>query len=424
MQYTQSELQLSKKGRDNSLRHVSAYSLLAILMILFVMTTLLQALFDRISINKLLGIAIAGVAFWIWSTSLSVKRLCGAYLLGSAGFFVIITSENVGLDFTEWIYFYISMLILTLVSNPYHAPKIYNAFSHNKTMMRIIIWLSTCVLCFLLVFRIGYKYKWGEGSYFVGLCNSEHTLASVCCLILALIYSYTTVGDCNKGIYGLLSLIPAFAIFQSGARIFLVPLAVIGYLYIRKNIKRRSVRVIIYIIGALGFAYVLLNSSMMEKFLYAFDNQYGGTILDTFTSGRTEIWATELNLFSQSNILKKIFGGSFASIYTANKSNLGLSIGAHNDLIGLLCGTGLLGLFLYICVLTIVVRNISRLDIPKLCRLLLCAYIIVPMCFNGFYPYQHYVYSFVILFLSVQKTENLCKHATDGTKLNVEGDHR
>lgn len=43
------------EGRGNiSLRYISLYSLLALLMMLFVITTLLQSLFARISINKFL----------------------------------------------------------------------------------------------------------------------------------------------------------------------------------------------------------------------------------------------------------------------------------------------------------------------------------------------------------------------------------
>lgn len=87
-------------------------------------------------------------------------------------------------------------------------------------------------------------------------------------------------------------------------------------------------------------------------------------------SGRTDIWKTKLNLFyEQNNILIWFFGNGFQSAFELGAKNSVL--GFHNDFIAILCGYGLLGVFLFLYILYLPIKISSNEKKPIVCALIL-----------------------------------------------------
>ena len=207
--------------------------------------------------------------------------------------------------------------------------------------------------------------------------------------------------------YGVLMLIPSFGILESGARVFLFPMAILLVLYIQYTIKKPLLRIIIYIFGIVCGLAVILRSNMAEKFAFVANNQYATNAFSSFTSGRSEFWAVDLKYYFTGNIFQLLFGRSFSEVYAINLKEVRLEIWSHNDLIHLLNGAGLIGTMLYLMILKDVFREIRSAIRSNLQYIMLLAYVFLPMLLNGFFPYQHYLYSFFILFFILMiKKEN------------------
>lgn len=379
----------------------SFFDLLALLIFTFTITTLLQRLFGSFSINTIIGgliaVLVMGICFVRFRPRHAYMMILSMICFLSAMF----QASSFSIEVREWIYYITTVFLMNLLSTDENLQQITRSLFRFRKIIRAIVNL-TCVFLAVLLFRgIGYQEKWGEGRYFIGLCNEPHTMASVCCLLLALIVLYYRQFASRKLWYALIALIPTFAILQTGARVFLIPAAIYMVMVINDSVHHPITRFIIYALSLAAFVYFILQSSMANKFLYALDTRWADSLLDAFTSGRSEIWATDINKYLSGNPLQLLVGSSFSQMYAVNNSILDLNIGSHNDIIGLLNGTGLIGAVQYLLILYPVFRKIHFSIQKRFDKILCMSYIILPLLLNGFYTYQHYVYSFFVLFILI-----------------------
>lgn len=376
----------------------TAIKYLVYLILLFSLTTLCQSLFDRVSLNKLLGAFIAffsGIVFMVQPKRKVFLRLC---ILLIDAFFSIAVSINISKDINDWIFCFTTILVLAVIADPNNHLYLKKNIYKDIKVIRWLAHIECLILAVLLVTRTGYTYHWGEDGFFVGLCNSQHTLASLCCLILTMLLMVCVVQNNNKLWYGVLMLVPSFGILESGARVFMFPMAILLVLYIQYTIKKPLLRIFIYFLGIVCGLAIILRSNMAEKFAFVVNNQYATNAFSSFTSGRSEFWLVDLKYYFTGNLFQLLFGRSFSEVYAINLKEVSLEIWSHNDLIHLLNGAGLIGVIMYLLILKDVFREIRSAIHSNLQYLMLIAYVFLPMLLNGFFPYQHYLYSFFILF--------------------------
>lgn len=392
--------------RNSAWYKVHPISALVDLMVLFTVTTLLQSVVDRVPVNKVVGALI--VALTVYIICRKMKKLYLILIMGLALSFVfsMFASKNIAQDVTEWIYYVGTVFILLLFQSDDNTERFAEALQRK---IKWISWTSVfccCIILFLIISKIGYLSKWGEGTYFVGLCNAPHTMASVCCLLLSLIAIRCRVLEKSRWFYILICLIPIYAILETGARIFLVPAMLLMVLILRICVQNKYLRIFAYVTGLVLIVFLMLRTSMMEKIFYSLNTKYSTGILDAFTSGRSRFWKLDLEYYLDGNILELIFGRSFSSILIINKEAFDLAIGAHNDIIYLLNGAGIVGagIYLYVCSSTLAILRRKFHELTS--WILLCIYMFVPMLMNGFFTYQHYVYSFVMLFALLNISSN------------------
>jgi O-antigen ligase len=128
-------------------------------------------------------------------------------------------------------------------------------------------------------------------------------------------------------------------------------------------------------------------------------NQYSSlNPVEAFTNGRTAFWAIDLQAYLQGNLFYKIFGHGFDYIYYINQTRYGLRIWAHNDFINVLLCNGILGIityfYSYICIFREAWKNLKKLD-----AILLSLFLVIIALINGLFVYQHYLYSFIIIYV-------------------------
>lgn len=382
----------------------SAFSLVDLLIIMiftFTITTLIQRLLGSFPINTIIGGWIAFLTACICFMHFQLRQAYMIILSMTCFFFAAFQASSFSIEIREWIYYITTVLLLDILSKEDNLLRIERSLFRFYKTIRIIVNFTCLFLAVLLIRGIGYQKKWGEGSYFTGLCNEPHTMASVCCLLLALIVLYYKKFAKNRLWYAFIALIPTLAIFQTGARVFLIPAAIYMVMIINDSVHHPLARFVVYAVSMITFVFFVLQSSMANKFIYAFDTRWSDSLLDAFTSGRSEIWATDINKYLSGNFLQLLVGSSFSQMYAVNNLTLNLNIGAHNDIIGLLNGTGLIGATQYILVLCLLFRKIHLSLKNRWDKVLCICYVLLPLLLNGFYTYQHYVYSFFVLFILI-----------------------
>lgn len=387
---------------------VHPIEILTNLLIIFMISTLLQSLTENIAINKIIGAIIVSLTFLICLKHMRKIHFILLIIFFCNFTFSLYESQNISRDIIEWIYVYGTFFILLMLTNKNNLKILFNSI---KNKIYLISWISIfcCLFILSLIFlKIGYVNEWGKGQYFIGLCNEPHTMASVACLLLSFIFFRCQLERKKRLVFLSLSIIPIYTILETGARIFLLPAVLFIILNLKICIKNKVLRFIAYIFGGIIFVFFLMKTSMMSKFMYALDTKYSTDILDGFTSGRSRFWKTDLDYYLSGNLYQILFGKSFSSIFILNEEVFNTAIGAHNDIIHLLNGTGIIGTGIYIYMIIKIILILKKQIKRSLFWLSCCIYLIVPMLMNGFFTYQHYVYSFVILVVALNNP-NLIK---------------
>ena len=180
--------------------------------------------------------------------------------------------------------------------------------------------------------------------YFKGSMNHPHTMAYTCAFVLMMTFVLAETYH-NKWLL-VLGIVPIYAINLTGVRSIVVAI-VIGFLiYLLKRINS-IMNLFWLIVGSGSFLLILVTffseNPIVEKFLVTNDD---------ISSGRFRFWMIDIKAWLDLNFLNKIFGYSFIHLYRVNFNYFRLVIGAHNDFITMLVGMGLLGLMLYLMLLT------------------------------------------------------------------------
>ena len=382
---------------DDSLQVPAGIGAIAIVMITYVITTLLQGVFGSIPINRLIGFSLIALLAYEWAAT---RKSHISYLV-ALGFIVLsLHSVTVMVDasqeVSDWVYLASTLFILGLVASAPSRKGVCRALHLYRRYVLFVVMASVLLLTGLLITRTGYVSAWGEEPYFKGLCNSEHTLASICTLLLVLIVFLARTGA-SRGICIVSSAVVLFALLETGARTYLIPASICLLFLIDGFVEHKWAKgilvVSVFFLGAVAFT----GSGMASKFDFVQSNVWTDSLLNAFTNGRDEIWMTDLAAWSNSGPLGLLMGNSFSAIYKLNMAKLSLTIWAHNDFVMVLFGAGLIGLGLYAGVLFYLFKTM-RESLRLGDFLLIAAFVLFPLLLNGFFPYQHLVYAFALLY--------------------------
>lgn len=386
--------------RNQKLRN-TAIKTLALFFMLFSVTTLFQSVFVRISINRLLGALIVIFSAVLFGMNPERKPFICVLILIVSSIFAFLLSIDLSKEVNDWLFFFVTVLLLCNISNRTNVRLFQLYFLKYIRLVKSLVLFECVVLLVLLATKTGYVEQWGTSTYFVGLCNTQHTMASLCCLIGSLILLILKAENRHFLYYGFLLMIPAYAILETGARVFLIPLAIILYMFVQYAVKNQIIRALIYLVGICAGFTIILNSNMFNKFAFVTGNIYATDALSAFTSGRSEFWAVDISYFMSGNIFEIFLGTSFSHVYAVNLREVNMRIWAHNDIIHLLNGGGILGVYCYSYLIGNLFKRIKGYLKDRILYLLLILYMVIPMMLNGFFPYQHFVYSFIVLYVTM-----------------------
>lgn len=372
--------------------------LIVILVSTYVLTTLVQSAFGSVPINRLIGFLILVLLGFKWAIS---EKSHVAYIAAMIFGLIFLRSIAVGAsssqEISEWVYLASTLLFISMSIPPQSRDDLYRALLKYRCYIVAVVVSSTLLLLILLVTRTGYVAAWGESPYFKGLCNTEHTLASICTLILVFILFLSRTGK-SKFLCCTSMTVVMIAILETGARTYLIPAAICLILMINEMSTKKWLRMLFYAAVAVAIVVAFGGTGMASKFEFAQGNVWADSMLSALTNGRNEIWATDLCGWASSDLPGVLLGNSFSQIYILNQKALSLYIWAHNDAIMVLYGSGLIGAMLYLGALLACTKAMHR-SVSKGEFLLLLLFAGFPLVLNGFYQYQHLVYAFVVLFV-------------------------
>jgi O-antigen ligase len=368
-----------------------------ILMVLYMLATLVQSLFSATSVNRVLGAAIIIVLGYDFVARLTGMRVIATFVVALLVVFNtgVMTNDLTG-ELEFFVYWVASLFIMCFVGSEGGIVSLQEAARRHSNFIRFSVAASVLFVSVLLLTHTGYQTSWGGGSYFTGFSNAEHTMASACCLVMSLAYLCRRSGGIRTWLVYLVLAVMTWALLQTGARTFLVPAAIIWLLFIRESVAHRWLRVLLYACLAAIVVHVFAFTGVATKFDYLTSAASESSFLNSITSGRIEYWTVDLAAYLEGNLFTYLFGNSASFVYDLNEATFGMRIWSHSDFVMLICSVGVIGLVLYLIALKVFFKGVSvALDRPAF--LLLLVFVLFPAVINGFYSYQHLVYSAVFL---------------------------
>lgn len=384
---------------------INMYSLLLYSMAFYTASTLVYSLIPNVPLNKLFTMCICITTLYLYIQRLTLERAMILLFCLFITLYTMIISQNHSMNLTDLLWMVSTVLIIGIATDKKFRSGLEEAIKNNKKNIKLIIFFIEIILLIAILTPSSYgnRFGWGEdATYFIGFAKHNHTLASACCLLLVLIMLVFNKHK-NKLMEYLYFLLPLYSILFSGARTFLISALILLIINIYIKTKTRFGRNLTFTLIIATFTFALFQSSMMSKFKFTSNNEYAKNALDSITSGRSEFWRFDLELFFSSNIFTQLFGRGFDYIYYYNYQKVGLLIWAHNDIINSLVSIGIIGTLGYLCIMYNYITDVYKKINFEFSNLkfqiisLFILYIIAPMLLNGLYQYQHYIFSCVIL---------------------------
>lgn len=393
---------------------INIYSLLLYSMALYAAATLIYSLIPNIPLNKLFTMCISITILYLYIQKLTLERVMILLLCLFFSIYTLLISENYYTNIEHLLWMISTVLIIGIAKDKEFQSGLGRAIRKNKqNIIRIIVFIEIVLLISVLnPSSYGNRWGWGEDvSYFVGFATNGHTLASTCCLLMVLIMLVFNEQKIKLTEY-LYFILPLYSILFSGARTYLISVLILLIINIYTKKNTRFSRNITFAAILVSFIFAFFKSSMMSKFEFSSNNVYAKNILDSITNGRSEFWRFDIELFFSSNFFIQLFGRGFDYIYSFHLQKIGISIWAHNDIINSLISVGIIGTLGYLYIWIKYLINFSRKinfefsNLKFTIIILFTLYIVVPMLLNGLYPYQHYMFSCVILGQIVSQRRN------------------
>lgn len=340
---------------------------------------------------------------YIYCTRLTRSKV---YILGIIIIFSAYTSlvTNDLVTNTEDLIRVISVfLFMGLVCDSKEVDILYRKLNDNKKLLlntSKIISITTFVML-LMPMCYSVDVTWGENNkYFYGVTEGAHIMSGCACLYMAM-YLFGIKGRKYNTTEIMYIVPPVLAVFQGGARVYLLCIAALAYMYYYTRLRNQKIKIVLIPIVLTSGILFFLNSGLMDKFLFVNEGYAPSSYssIDRFTSGRTYFWMKDIDAFRNSNVIEQLLGHGFDFIRTVSGHS------GHNDIIHMLLGIGILGCIFYVYIYVKAINNVvSKMTFHSHCRLkkytigvCLYVYVFAPMLLNGIFRYQHLLYSMIII---------------------------
>ena len=245
----------------------SIWSEITILLIAaFLVSTLVQSMIP-FSLNRVFGgLLVAGFAYKFFSSFNRSKALL-SFCIGLVFVHSCLVSTDISQEMTDFVYWVGTIFALVCLRIEENRRALLDAFSRHQSSLFLVVEVSAIFLTVLLFLGIGFKPSWGGELYFAGLCNTNHTMASVCCLIMCVTFVGAVLDSGKRGKAIVVLLVSTWALLQTGARAFLVPAMCIWFLLPFKVIDKMCARVFFGITALVIISLFLPTSVIAYNFI-------------------------------------------------------------------------------------------------------------------------------------------------------------
>ena len=318
-------------------RKVNVDDVLYIMVLLYALSTITQSLYP-FSLNRLWTVGIVACLLYRLLSRLYTRTIMCMVVIVSCAMTTTIFAADISKNTNDLIYFVTGVLWLLFMSDYANRERLYKSFLEHQRLTKAILVLSYVSMIISLLSGNGYAYQWGSTAYYIGFAGTQHAMASSICIVTALFLLYSL----NRKFSWLnlaAFMFSVYAVFETGARTFIIPILILMFYYIRYNIKSMNIKAMVYAVGFVGVLYAVQHSTILDKFSFVSSGgNMATTALEGFTSGRSLFWAVDLSAFASGNVLQIIFGRGFDYVYGLNARMVNQRIWAHNDFIHLLLG--------------------------------------------------------------------------------------
>lgn len=211
----------------------------------------------------------------------------------------------------------------------------------------------------------------------------------------------------DKGkIYHFIPLIPFVTFFFARSRTYLFIGIILMMIYIWYLFNNKLMLIALGIPIFILFMFILSNTSLGDRMLNTdVDGYYG--VVGTFTSGRSVFWAADLKGYQSLNVIDKILGSGYNTVYYLNKEAVGTYIWAHNDYINVLLSNGILGLICYFAsYISMVIYFLHIYKVKKTLIICISFLIFFNAMFNGAFDYMCFSLCIPFMILVCYKLQN------------------
>ena len=393
---------MEKNRRRKILGVESSYKVLVVSLLLYFIGSQLYTFFP-VSPNVIIGILVVFSILLVFAFEGDYYRIlmvcaCALMILLS-----IVRSDNLGGNLSEGIRVISLIFMFVLITKKYACLEMLKAFDSLSRIIKLLVFLFTVLTYVELILPSCYtignvKGGWGDNAYFVGFTTSQHMAASNALLLLALVFVYFHKKNFSYLDFAFL-MAPALAVLQSGARVYLIPLAAGFVLYYFFRLKGQRLSILIVPILLVGLVYLFLHTGMFAKFVAVSTgvNLENQGLAYSLTNSRTWMWENLISSFGEATLFDQVFGQGF------NLSEDSIGKTAHNDLLFMLVSSGVLGLLVYcIAVLRALCslwkHHLKDSQYGKIVWVSLALYVAAPILLNGLYNNPHLVFAVVVMF--------------------------
>lgn len=374
--------------------------------VLFSFTTFTYSLWPSfLPANRVLGLVIVAVIVFMYTRHLGRKDVLPCLIIISLCLMsLMMVSWSVSVTINDAIYWSVTILLLMKLANEEFRSLLLKSLLESKDFIKFVLILNNIVVLLSFTQTSSYSSSWG-GRYFKGFAFSEHSLACAACITLVL--TLLIIKDYKNTLIKMIWMIPcSFAILETGARSYIISLVVIWFFLYRFCIDKITTKALLVPVIIIAAVYMIQNSGFMEKMNYTATNSYvSDNVLESFSNGRSAFWLIDLQAYFESSFINKIIGNGFDYVYFINKTRYGIGVWAHNDFINVLLCNGLLGFSVY-CMPYLRLFLTSYRSMRFIDFIFVNVFILSIAFINGLFVYQHYLYSFVLLYIIVEYFSN------------------
>lgn len=287
-----------------------------------------------------------------WLSLLALMGLTGYDYLISSGEYA--TSN----DPIYLLFWFLLMMVFTEGSQEIEA-----FIESHVSLIRWVMGIWTLLVGVSIFMPSSYGSAWGDGTYFGSIPHSIFRLAPCACLIQVFLLIMLGFDRQRKYLYLICQFVPLYCGFMGGSRTYFAVIALYFllflYLYADSKEQFHSYLFIALFMGAIAFGFSGIGSKVAAtQYTDSSYFDFWGTV----TNGRSDIWASDLEYYFNTDVVSALFGSGYDKVYELSlASRLGAAVYAHNDFLNVLVVNGALGFALYVVPVIALLRR-YRID--------------------------------------------------------------